>query len=165
MPIRVGVLTISDRCSRYEAVDESGPAIIAVLPTDEFVVEYTAIIPDDPKIISATLQRWVDDFDCDVVLTTGGTGFSARDVTPEATIRIIDRHASNISAFLMMESAKITPFAALSRGVAGIRNQTLIVNLPGSPKGAGEQARILKPLLSHAIALLRGAATDHPVDK
>ena len=163
--VRVGVLTVSDRCSREEAKDESGPAVIASLPIPQFVVGYTAIVPDSKKVISATIKRWVDEFDCDVVLTTGGTGFSPRDVTPEATSSVIDREASNLATYLLLESAKITPFAALSRGAAGIRKQSLIVNLPGSPKAAKELTEILVPVLPHAVALLRGTEESHPTAK
>jgi molybdopterin adenylyltransferase len=162
MPIRVGVLTVSDRCSRDESVDESGPAVVRCLPETEFEVAYLAVVPDDRKRISATMRRWVDKLKCDIVLTTGGTGLSPRDVTPEATKRVIDRDAANLATYLLIESTKRTPFAALGRGVAGIRKSSLIVNLPGSPKGAAEVALILAPLLPHAVAILRGTAESHP---
>jgi molybdopterin adenylyltransferase len=161
-PVRVGVLTVSDRCSRNEAIDESGPAVVAALPVPDFVVGYTAVVPDSKRIVAETLKRWVDEFDCDVVLTTGGTGLAPKDVTPEATAAVIDREAANIAAYLLFENIKITPFAALSRGIAGIRKQTLIVNLPGSPAGARQGAQILVPLLNHAVAILRGTAATHP---
>ncbi len=160
--IRVGVLTVSDRCSRGEQQDLSGPAIQDALPQDGFVVALQAIVPDDKKAIAETLRRWCDDYACDVILTTGGTGFSPRDVTPEATAKVVERQADNLSQYLLLEGLKHTPFAALSRGVAGTRGRTLIVNLPGSPAGAGDGARSLLPLLPHTVAVLRDEATDHP---
>lgn len=160
--IRVGVLTVSDRCSRGEQPDLSGPAIQGALPPDGFVVSLQAVVPDVRKVIADTLRRWCDEYACDVILTTGGTGFSPRDVTPEATEKILHRQAANLSQFLLLESLKQTPFAALSRALAGTRGQTLIVNLPGSPSGAGDGTRSLLPLLPHAVAVLHGDATDHP---
>lgn len=160
--IRVGVLTVSDRCSRGERTDESGPAVKAALPTEGFVVALEAIVPDDKRVIAQTLKRWCDEYGCDVILTTGGTGFSPRDVTPEATQKVLDRDAPNISQFLLWESLKQTPFAALSRGTAGVRGATLIVNLPGSPSGAKDNAASLVPLLPHAVDVLRVRETGHP---
>lgn len=160
--IRVGVLTVSDRCSRGEQPDLSGPTIQGALPQEAFVVVLQAIVPDDKKAIAGTLRRWCDDYSCDVILTTGGTGFSPRDVTPEATEKVLERHAGNLSQYLLLEGLKHTPFAALSRGMAGTRGQTLIINLPGSPAGAGDGIRSLLPLLPHTVAVLRNEATDHP---
>ena len=162
--IRVGILTVSDRCSRGERTDESGPAVKAALPTEDFVVALEAIVPDDKRVIAQTLKRWCDEYGCDVVLTTGGTGFSPRDVTPEATRKVLDRDAPNISQFLLWESLKQTPFAALSRGAAGVRGATLIVNLPGSPAGAKDNTASLVPLLPHAVDVLRVRETGHPVE-
>ncbi|MDQ2798280.1 MAG: MogA/MoaB family molybdenum cofactor biosynthesis protein [Armatimonadota bacterium] len=161
--IRVGVLTVSDRCSLGEREDLSGPAIKDSLPDDKFVVALEAIVPDDKKIIADTLKRWSDEYECDVILTTGGTGFSPRDVTPEATTKVLDRDAPNISQYLLWESLKQTPFAALSRGVAGVRGATLIVNLPGSPSGAKDNTVSLVPLLPHAVDVLRVREMGHPV--
>jgi len=162
--IRVGVLTVSDRCSAGEREDLSGPAIKDGLPDDKFVVALEAVVPDDKRVIAETLRRWADEYECDVILTTGGTGFSPRDVTPEATGKVLERDAPNISQFLLWESLKQTPFAALSRGVAGVRGATLIVNLPGSPSGARDNAVSLVPLLPHAVDVLRVRETGHPRD-
>ena len=133
--IRVGVLTVSDRCSRGEQEDLSGPAITQALSAEGYVVVLQATVPDEKKTLTATLRRWCDLYDCDVILTTGGTGLSPRDITPEATAKVIDRAWANLSAFLLIEGLKQTPFAPLSRGLAGMRGATLIINLPGSPDG------------------------------
>ena len=161
--IRVGVLTVSDRCSRGEQSDLSGPAIIDALPVDQFVIVLQAVVPDEKKSIGETLRRWCDDFECDVILTTGGTGLGPRDVTPEAMERVIEKPWANLSSFLLLEGLKQTPFAPLSRGLAGLRGRTLIVNLPGSPGGASDGTKSLLPLLSHAVAVLKAQATTHPV--
>lgn len=162
--IRVGVLTVSDRCSAGEREDLSGPAVKDSLTSDKFVVALEAVVPDDKRVITETLRRWADEYGCDVILTTGGTGFSPRDVTPEATAKVLERDAPNISQFLLWESLKQTPFAALSRGVAGVRGATLIVNLPGSPSGAKDNTASLVPLLPHAVDVLRVRETGHPVE-
>ncbi|MEO7715140.1 MAG: MogA/MoaB family molybdenum cofactor biosynthesis protein [Capsulimonas sp.] len=161
--VRVGVLTISDRCAAGEQEDLSGPAIKTALAGDPFVIALYAVVPDDRKQIAETLKRWCDEHNCDVILTTGGTGFAKRDVTPEATRKVIERDAPNISQYLLIKSVKKSPFAALTRGIAGVRRSALIVNLPGSPTGAGDCAAILAPILPHAMEVLRGAATEHPI--
>ena len=162
--IRVGVLTVSDRCSQGEREDLSGPAVKAALPEETFVVVLEAVVPDDKRTIADALRRWCDQYGCDVILTTGGTGFSPRDVTPEATAKVLERDAPNISQFLLFESLKQTPFAALSRGMAGVRGATLIVNLPGSPSGAKDNTVSLVPLLPHAVDVLRVRETGHPTE-
>ena len=162
-PIRVAILTVSDRCSRGEAEDKSGPAIAEALSAGASCrVAEKQIVPDDPAEIAAVLAKWADSGACDLILTTGGTGFSPRDTTPEATRRVIERDAPNLAQFLLMEGLKSTPFAALSRGVAGIRGRTLIVNLPGSPAGARDSTMALLPLLPHAIDVLKAQETGHP---
>lgn len=161
-PIRVGILTVSDRCSRGEREDLSGPAVKDALAGGQFVIALEGIVPDDKKAIADTLRRWCDEYGCDAVLTTGGTGLGPRDVTPEATQKVLDRDAPGFSQFLLWEGLKQMPFAALSRGVAGVRGATLIVNLPGSPSGARDGAASLAPLLPHAVDVLRAREIDHP---
>jgi len=160
--IRVGVLTVSDRCSQGEREDLSGPAVQAALPEEGFVTALYAVVSDDRKVIADTLRRWCDDYSCDVILTTGGTGFGPRDVTPEATQKVLERLAPNLSQYLLSEGLKRSPFAALSRGVAGVRGATVLVNLPGSPSGAREGAEALLPLLPHLVDVLKTRETDHP---
>lgn len=161
--IRVGVLVVSDRCAAGDSEDLSGPAIQAELPEADFVVVLYAVVPDEKKVVAETLKRWGDQFECDVILTCGGTGFGPRDITPEATAKVIDREAANISQYLLMKGVESNPAAALSRGIAGVRGSTLIVNLPGNPKAAKECAAWLRPLLSHAVDLLHGRENGHPV--
>ena len=163
--IRVGVLTISDRASRGELVDRSGPAIGEALRSNAnsmLAVALTACIADDVKLISRTLRRWADDGLCDCILTTGGTGLAERDVTPEATEKVLDQFLPYVAMHLALEGAKTVPTAVLSRGIAGARGRTLIVNLPGSPNGAATGARLLAPIIPHAVALLQGRGqADH----
>ena len=150
--IRVGVLTVSDRSARGEREDLGGPAVaaavLAQLP-DAAVVE-RAIVPDERAAIAARLAHWADDLSLDLILTTGGTGFAPRDVTPEATRDVIERETPGLAEAMRAASLRITPHAMLSRGVAGIRGRTLIVNLPGSPKGAVENLGTILPVLAHA---------------
>jgi|SRR3569833_1353924 len=160
--VRVGILTVSDRCAAGEQEDLSGPSIQAELPEEEFMVVLYAVVPDEKKLVTETLKRWTDQFECDVILTTGGTGFGPRDVTPEATGKVIDKDAANISQYLLIKGVESNPAAALSRGIAGVRGSTLIVNLPGSPKAAKECTGWLKSLLPHAVDVLRNRETTHP---
>ena len=154
--LRFGILTISDRSARGERADTSGPALDAVIVAQGWSVDRTAIIPDDLAEIRRVLAKWADSGDLDVILTTGGTGFSPRDVTPEATLAVIDRQAPGISEAMRAASLQVTPHAMLSRAMAGMRAGTLIVNLPGSPKGAVENLQVVLPVLPHAVQLLHG---------
>ncbi len=152
--IRTAVLTISDRSSRGEREDLSGPALISEITRLGWEVSKTGVIPDDLERIKSTLISWSAGGQIDLLLTTGGTGFSPRDVTPEATLAVIERVAPGIAEAMRAESLKVTPHAMLSRSVAGIRNRTLIVNFPGSPKAAVENLAVIAPVLPHAIELL-----------
>jgi len=151
---RVGVLTISDRASAGDYVDESGPAAAAAITAATgWPIERQAVIPDDFDTISRTLRQWCND-GLELVLTSGGTGFAPRDVTPEATRAVIERDAPGIAEALRAESLRVTRHAMLSRGVAGLRGQTLIINLPGNPKAVRENLDVLLPVLPHALDLL-----------
>ncbi|MFC2016075.1 molybdopterin adenylyltransferase [Chloroflexota bacterium] len=162
--IRAGILTISDRGHRGEYRDLSGPVIREMLAERGVDVEIESIVPDERQAISETIQGWADDEGVDLILTTGGTGFAPRDVTPEATRDVIEREAPGLVEAMRAVSLEITPHAMLSRAVAGIRGGTLIVNLPGSPKAARENLGTILPALPHAIELLQGRkGTDrHP---
>ena len=155
MKIRFGILTLSDRSARGERQDESGPALARRIQTEGWSVTKQAILPDDELQIRSALRDWVDSGDVDVILTTGGSGFAPRDVTPEATRAVIEREAPGLAEAMRSASLKITPHAMLSRVVAGMRGRTLIVNLPGSPKGAVENLQVIVPVIPHAIQLLR----------
>ena len=168
--MRIGILTISDRA--YEGIyeDESGPALIELVekhfqqPHDLY-----HICPDDFLEIKRAIEKWCDDAHMDLILTTGGTGFAPRDVTPEATRAAIEREAPGLVHAMLYASLQKTPHAMLSRMVAGIRGRTLIVNLPGSPKAARENFLTILPALPHALTLIRGGGAsehelEHPID-
>lgn len=155
MSLRFGVVTVSDRSSRGERADASGPALVEAIRSKGWEVVKTVIIPDEMDIIKQSLISWSDSDELDVILTTGGTGFSLRDVTPEATLAVLDRLTPGIPEAMRAESLKITPHAMLSRQAAGIRKRTLILNLPGSPKAAVENLQVVVLVLEHAVALLR----------
>jgi molybdenum cofactor synthesis domain-containing protein len=156
--IRFGILIISDRSFRGERDDLTAPALEQYITSSGYQVSQKQIVPDDSDAISTTLADWADTNTADVILTSGGTGFTSRDVTPEATLAVIDRIAPGISEAIRAFSLRITPHAMLSRAVSGIRNRTLIINLPGSPKGALESLEYVLPVLSHAVDLLQDSA-------
>jgi molybdopterin adenylyltransferase len=155
MMIRFGILTLSDRSARGEREDVSGPALVRLIEAENWTVARQSLLPDDESAIRAILSEWADSGEIDVILTTGGTGFAPRDVTPEATRAVIDREAPGLAEAMRAASLKITPHAMLSRVVAGIRKKTLMINLPGSPKGAAENLQVVIPVLPHAVQLLR----------
>jgi molybdopterin adenylyltransferase len=155
MMIRFGILTLSDRSARGEREDASGPALASFLRAENCLIIKQQILPDDETAIRETLLQWSERGDVDVILTTGGTGFAPRDVAPEATRAVIQREAPGLAEAMRTESLKKTPHAMLSRAVAGIRGRTLIINLPGSPKGAVENLQTIFPVLPHAVQLLK----------
>jgi len=154
MTIRFGILTLSDRSARGERADASGPALTRLIQAENWIVSKEAILPDNESAIRKILIEWADSNNMDVILTTGGTGFAPRDVTPEATRAVIDREAPGLAEAMRATSLKITPHAMLSRIVTGIRKKTLIINLPGSPKGAVENLQAVMPVIPHAVQLL-----------
>lgn len=156
----VAVLTMSDKGARGERVDESGPLIRKMMEAQGAkVVEY-AVIPDEKVMISATLSRWADAGGIDLVLTNGGTGLGPRDNTPEATLQVVDRLVPGLAEAMRAESFKKTPAGILSRGQAGLRKRTLIVNLPGSPKAVKECLEAILPAIPHAMEMMKGEASE-----
>ena len=156
----VGILTISDKGSRGERQDKSGEAIREILPSiDARIVNYD-IIPDEKKLIVKKLIKWVDEDNLDVLITTGGTGLTPRDVTPEATLAVVDRIVPGIAEAMRAESLKKTPMAMLSRAVVGARGKCLIINLPGSPNAVRECLEVVLPALPHAVETLKGQAGE-----
>jgi molybdenum cofactor synthesis domain-containing protein len=156
MAIKVAILTISDKCSEGKRADTSGQTIHDMLNDDRFQVVEKDIVPDDEQIIAEKLRTFSDGTSVDIILTTGGTGLGPRDVTPEATSSVCDRTVPGLGEVIRSEGFKSTPFTVLSRGIAGIRNNTLIVNLPGSPKGVRESLEIILNVLPHAVDMIHG---------
>jgi len=156
----VAIITISDKGSRGEREDLSGPAIKELIIPLPAQVQFYEVIPDEAESISATLKDCSDKLNCDLIITTGGTGVGPRDVTPEATRAVIDREIPGMAEVMRMESLKKTPHAMISRAVVGTRGQSLIVNLPGSPKAVKENLSALLPALSHAIDKIKGDDAD-----
>jgi molybdenum cofactor synthesis domain-containing protein len=159
--VRIGVLTVSDLGAAGRRADASGDAIVAWAAGRGYEVVVRSVVPDEADRIAAKLARWADSGEVDVILTTGGTGLTARDVTPEATAAVLDRAAPGIAEALRAAAAPRFPRAWLSRGVAGTRGRTLVVNLPGSPGGVRDGLAVLADVLEHAVALVTGAQTEH----
>src|SRR4029079_12126884 len=153
------VLTISDSASRGEREDRSGPAVVAELEKLGSTIVATEILPDDPDLISSKLREYSDREDVNLIFTTGGTRFAPRDHTPEATRSVIEREAPGLAELMRLRSLDETPLASLSRAVCGIRGGTIIVNLPGSPKGAAESFAAVRRPLAHAVEVLTGRKT------
>jgi molybdopterin adenylyltransferase len=154
--IRAVVITVSDACSRGERKDASGELLAQLLTEIGAEVVATKILSDDPDPLADALREFADQRDVNLIITTGGTGLAPRDNTPEATLAVIEREAPGLAEAMRIETLKQTPMAMISRGVCGIRTGTLIINLPGSPKGVRESFAVIAPVLNHAIALLAG---------
>ena len=160
--IQAGVVTVSDKAAAGERKDTSGPLLAGLLHNIGVRVVKQDVVPDEPDKIKQALTDLTDTLGVDLVITTGGTGLTPRDVTPEATRDLIEREVPGLAEMLRFEGFNQTPRAVLSRGVAGIRRKTLIINLPGSPKAVREGMDALTPLLPHAVQMLRGVDTEHP---
>jgi molybdenum cofactor synthesis domain-containing protein len=159
--MRVAVLTVSDAASRGDRLDASGDAIVAWAEGRGAQVSDRTLVPDESNRIVPVLLAWCDKDVADLVLTTGGTGLSPRDITPEATRAVIEREAPGIAERLRVSAMESFPRAALSRGLAGVRNRSLVVNLPGSPGGVRDALAALDAIIDHAIQIVRGSPTDH----
>jgi molybdopterin adenylyltransferase len=160
-PIRAAVVTVSDKGYAGEREDASGPLLANLLRKMGAEVVSQTIVPDEQAQIEATLVELADEVQVDLVVTTGGTGPAPRDVTPEATRAVVERHMPGLAEVLRLEGYRKTPMAVISRGVSGIRGGTLFVNLPGSPRAVREGMETLTPILPHAIKMLRGVDTEH----
>ena len=159
--MRLAILTVSDAGARGERADASGDAVAAWAQARGATIVARDLVPDERAAIAARLQAWCDDDAADVVLTTGGTGLAPRDVTPEATRAVLDREAPGIAERIRLLCLTSFPRAALSRGTAGVRGRTLVINLPGSPGGVRDALSALEPILDHARAIVRDEPTDH----
>ena len=158
--IRTALLTISDKCSMGQRIDGTGEAIRNQLTGKGYIVEYYKVIPDEIDRIEKELVYLCDVMKINLILTNGGTGFAERDVTPEATRNVIEKYVPGFGEAMRTKSLEITPKAMLSRGISGIRGRTLIINLPGSPKGAVENLEIIMPAIPHGIDILKGEASE-----
>ncbi len=159
--LNLGILTISDKGWHGERRDDSGMAIKECLsPLNSQLVRYE-IVPDEVSAIAGKLAEWADDGSVDVIVTTGGTGLGPRDVTPEATLRVVDKVVPGLTEAMRAETFHTTPMAILSRAVAGVRGKCLIINLPGSPKAVRECLEVILPTIPHAIQIIKGEVTEH----
>jgi molybdopterin adenylyltransferase len=163
MEINVGILTVSDKGSQGLRQDKSGEVIRDCLSGIAAAVVKYEIVPDERDVISGKLIEWVDGGKVDIIFTNGGTGLSRRDITPEATLAVIDKNVPGIAEAMRAKSLAITPMAMLSRAVAGLRGQCLIINLPGSPKAVKECLEAILPALPHAVEIIKGVVTEHNI--
>jgi molybdopterin adenylyltransferase len=161
--IHIGILTISDKGARGQRQDKSSGAIREVVGRLESSVAKYDMVPDEADVIAGRLRDWADSGEVDVILTTGGTGLSARDVTPEATLSVIDKEVPGLAETMRLKSWEKTPTAILSRAVAGLRGKCLIINLPGSPRAVRECLEVVLPVLPHAVEIIKGEVTEHTI--
>lgn len=162
--LRVAILTVSDGCADGEREDLSGPWLVQWAEAEGYRVVDRAVVPDESIEITLRLLEWADGGEVDVIVTTGGTGFGPRDVTPQATAPLLDRTAPGIEQAIVRAGSEQTPFAALSRVTVGTRGTAILINLPGSPGGVKDAAGVLGPLLPHLGDLLHGRTGQHPTD-
>lgn len=161
--ITAGILTVSDKGSQGQREDLSGPVIKEVLEMAGISVTGYKVIPDEKEDIRIVLREWADSGTMDVIMTTGGTGLAGRDVTPEATLDVIDREVPGLAEAMRAKSLEKTPMAVLSRAVAGLRKDCLIINMPGSPKAVRECLEVVMPAVPHAVEIIKGVVTEHTV--
>ena len=159
--LNLGILTISDKGWRGQRYDESGKAIRDSLSQLDSRVAKYEVIPDEAEVIADKLAQWVDEGSADVILTTGGTGLGPRDVTPEATLSVVDKIVPGLAEAMRVKTFDMAPTSILSRAVAGVRGRCLIVNLPGSPKAVRECLQVILPVIPHAVEIIKGEVTEH----
>jgi len=161
--LNIAILTISDKGSRGQRQDKSGEVIRDRLSQVESTIIKYEVVPDERDKIAGKLIEWADGGGVDVILTTGGTGLARRDVTPEATLSVIDRNVPGFAEAMRVRSLEKTPMAVLSRAVSGLRGQCLIINLPGSPKAVQECLEVILPAIPHAVEIIKGEVTEHTI--
>ncbi len=161
--LNIAILTISDKGSQGQRRDKSGEVIRGILSRIESTIIKYEVVPDEREVIAGKLIEWADGGGVDVILTTGGTGLARRDVTPEATLSVIDRSAPGFAEAMRAKSLEKTPMAVLSRGVSGLRGQCLIINLPGSPRAVQECLEVIIPAIPHAVEIIKGEVTEHTI--
>ena len=159
----MGILTISDKGAQGQRHDKSGEAIRDILSSLDSRVARYEVIPDEKEVIAGKLAEWADQGSVDVILTTGGTGLSRRDVTPEATLVVVDKVAPGFTEAMRAKSLEKTPMAVLSRAVSGLRGKCLIINMPGSPKAVQECLEVILPAIPHAVEIIKGEVTEHTI--
>jgi molybdopterin adenylyltransferase len=160
---KLGIITISDKASTGQRPDKSGPVIKDSFAADECELVRYEVIPDERELIERKLAEWADSGQMDIILTTGGTGLAPRDVTPEATLAVVDKEVPGLAEVMRAKSFTITPNAMLSRAAAGMRKECLIINLPGSPKAVAECLEVIRPVLAHAVDVIKGKVGEHTI--